>query len=105
MASEQEPHYSAPMHVPITVTAGANAGTFSVEVGGRTKTRHQVRVATDDLRELGLEAESARRVVEESFAFLLEREPNTSILAHFDLRDIERYFPDFRVAIAQRFRR
>jgi hypothetical protein len=38
----------------------------------------------------------AKRLVEESFRFLLEREPVTSILPSFDLSVIERYFPEYR---------
>jgi hypothetical protein len=34
-------------------------------------------------------------VVRESFNFLLEREPATSILREFSLYDIARYFPEF----------
>jgi hypothetical protein len=35
------------------------------------------------------------RLVEESFRFLLEREPASSILRTFAISDIERYFPDY----------
>ena len=35
------------------------------------------------------------RLVEESFRFLLEREPVTSIMGSFDLNVIERYFPEY----------
>jgi hypothetical protein len=34
-------------------------------------------------------------VVQASFAFLLDREPPTSILTHFKLSDIARYFPEY----------
>ena len=34
-------------------------------------------------------------LVSRSFAFLLEREPPTSILRRFDLSTIQRYFPEF----------
>ena len=34
-------------------------------------------------------------LLEAAFAFLLAREPRTSILARFDLPVIEQYFPDF----------
>lgn len=34
-------------------------------------------------------------LVSRSFAFLLEREPPSSILARFDLPTIERYFPEY----------
>jgi len=42
------------------------------------------------------------RLIEESFRFLLEREPNTSILSTFDLPVIGRYFPEYEREIARR---
>ena len=35
-------------------------------------------------------------LVQQSFMFLLEREPVTSILRDFNLREIEHYFPEYR---------
>ena len=37
-----------------------------------------------------------------SFEFLLEREPATSILREFGIREIERYFPEYREEITRR---
>jgi hypothetical protein len=37
--------------------------------------------------------------VEKSFEFLLDREPNTSILRTFDLPVIQRYFPEYERTI------
>jgi hypothetical protein len=42
---------------------------------------------------LELREDDHERVVLESFRFLLEREPATSILRQFSLSDISRYFP------------
>ena len=39
------------------------------------------------------------QLVEESFDFLLQREPKESILSEFDLSVISRYFPDYERAI------
>jgi hypothetical protein len=39
-------------------------------------------------------------LVEKSFAFLLERESNTSILRSFELLVISRYFPAYEKTIA-----
>jgi len=47
------------------------------------------------LDELDLGQVEAEDVVRESFMFLLEREPSTSILPEFSLDDIGRYFPDY----------
>ena len=40
-------------------------------------------------------------LVRRSFDFLLEREPNTSILRRFDLSVIARYFPEYERTIGQ----
>jgi hypothetical protein len=42
------------------------------------------------------------RLVRESFVFLLEREPASSILSRFSLQDIARYFPEYGEEIARR---
>lgn len=88
----------------ITVTSADEPNTYLVEVRSRATTKHRVTVAPSYLSELGLAGVTAERVLQESFGFLLECEPNTAILARFDLREIERYFPEFRVAIGRRLR-
>ncbi len=45
------------------------------------------------------------RLVRETFTFLLEREPRTSILARFDLPVVERYFPEYPDEIQRRLSR
>lgn len=40
-------------------------------------------------------------LVEQSFWFLLEREPQGSILSRFALTDIERYFPEYLAVIGR----
>lgn len=47
------------------------------------------------LDELDLGEVKAEDVVRESFAFLLEREPSTSILPEFSLDEIGRFFPEY----------
>jgi hypothetical protein len=42
------------------------------------------------------------RLVHETFLFLLEREPRTSILRAFTLSDVSRYFPDYPDAVRVR---
>ncbi|MDP9452642.1 MAG: hypothetical protein M3P97_04450 [Actinomycetota bacterium] len=69
---------------------------FGVEVTeGTLTTGHRVRVPPSLLDELGLSEADAPAVVRETFGFLLEREPATSILAEFSLDDVSRFFPDF----------
>jgi hypothetical protein len=41
-------------------------------------------------------------VVRQSFEFLLEREPASSILSQFSLDDISRYFPEYEQELARR---
>jgi len=88
----------------IVVSASADPHAYAVEVRARTSTRHRVTVSLTYLHELGIGDVPAADVVREAFVFLLEREPNTSVLTQFDLREIERYFPEFRQQISQRLR-
>ena len=55
------------------------------------------------LPDLGFD--DAERLVRETFAFLLEREPRSSILAQFDLPVVERYFPDYPAEMRRRLSR
>jgi hypothetical protein len=77
-----------------TVRVGDNAGA----------TTHRVGVRAETLAELANGAD-ATELVRRSFAFLLEREPRTSILASFDLAVISRYFPEYPGEISRRMRR
>jgi hypothetical protein len=45
------------------------------------------------------------KLIEESFRFLLEREPNTAILPSFELPVIGWYFPEYPHEIVKRIRR
>ena len=78
----------------ITVTAVDDAR-WRVDVGGATTTSHEVTIPDGYLEKLGVAAFAPARVLEESFRFLLEREPNTSILRSFALPVIARYFPEY----------
>ncbi|HEX2119326.1 MAG TPA: hypothetical protein VHF91_09100 [Acidimicrobiales bacterium] len=70
---------------------------FDVEVTqGEETTSHRVIVPDTLLEEWGLESSDAEAVVQESFNFLLEREPASSILPEFSLAIISRYFPEYR---------
>jgi hypothetical protein len=73
--------------------------TVTVEGPGGERTVHEVRVRTADLARLDPGAADPAALVEASFAFLLEREPPSSILRAFDLPVIGRYFPDYEAAI------
>ncbi len=75
---------------------------YSVEVreAGSTS-RHRVTVPTADLERYGGGA-NAEELLEESFRFLLEREPKESILSRFEISVIERYFPEYPDVIGRR---
>ena len=50
----------------------------------------------------GSQEADVERLVNETFVFLLEREPVSSILSSFDLADVTRYFPEYPTEIRQR---
>jgi hypothetical protein len=69
---------------------------------GSRETRHRVTLRKSDYQDLVGSQVSPRALVEESFRFLLEREPKESILRSFDLMVIGRYFPQYRREIVKR---
>jgi hypothetical protein len=73
--------------------------TFEVTVEGRTQTTHRVTVAPQVYQKLTNGEVPIETLVEKSFEFLLQREPNTSILRSFDLPVIGRYFPEYERTI------
>jgi len=76
---------------------------FRVEVReGQGATTHQVTVPERIDETLELREDDLQRVVRESFRFLLEREPATSILRQFSLSDISRYFPEYPSELERR---
>ena len=86
----------------ITITPVAPR-VFRVEVRqGQGETTHHV-TAPERLGDgLQLRQDDLERVVRESFRFLLEREPATSILRQFSLSDISRYFPEYPSELQRR---
>ena len=82
----------------------AGAGwTCRVRVSGDgPATDHEVTVQAADLARLAPGATDPDDLVRRSFAFLLAREPNTSILRRFDLMVIGTYFPDYEREVANR---
>lgn len=76
---------------------------FGVEVtDGQETTSHRVIVPPSLLDDWGLEDTDSEAVVRESFAFLLEREPASSILPEFSLAIIPRYFPEYHAELPDR---
>jgi hypothetical protein len=66
------------------------------------RTSHHVAVPEDLIAELGLPEDDLERVVRESFEFLLEREPASSIMSEFSLDLIARYFPEYPQELPRR---
>lgn len=76
---------------------------FVVEVTeGSDTTSHKVIVPPSMLDDWGLEETDSENVVRESFAFLMEREPATSILPEFSLAIISRYYHEYKDELPER---
>ena len=73
--------------------------TFEVTVKGRVTTKHTVTVDPSFYQKLTGERVPPATLVQKSFEFLLEREPNTSILRRFNLSVISQYFPEYESTI------
>ncbi len=73
--------------------------TFKVTVTAASTTTHTVTVDPGYCHQLTGGHTDALTLVKKSFEFLLEREPNTSILRRFDLPVIGRYFPEYEETI------
>jgi hypothetical protein len=85
-----------PDDLTVTCEPAAGGWTCRVVVGGSgAPTTHAVRVAAADLARYAPGSADPVDLVRRSFAFLLAREPKTSILGRFDLPVIARYFPEY----------
>ncbi len=78
-----------------------NQNTFQVTITAGSTTQHEVTVDSAYAQKLTNNTISTAALVKKSFEFLLERESNTSILRHFDLTVISRYFPEYESTIKQ----
>ena len=68
---------------------------FEVTVAKPSTTTHTVTVTDQSLTDLTDDNATKTQLLEFSFNFLLDREPNTSILSSFDINVISKYFPDY----------
>lgn len=73
---------------------------FEVTVESRITTTHTVTVPQEYYQKLTGGKVDPETLVEKSFEFLLQREPNTSILRSFELTVISRYFPEYEGIIS-----
>ena len=78
----------------ISVTAKSQ-DTFEVVVTTQSTTTHSITVTDAIHTKLTNGKISKETLLEKSFEFLLEREPNTSILSQFKIEVISKYFPDY----------
>ena len=68
---------------------------FLVEVSDNVKSSHNVVISDKVYQELTNSMISKYELLEKSFAFLLDRDPNTSILTNFEIQIISHYFSDY----------
>jgi hypothetical protein len=68
---------------------------FLVKVSAATSTEHRVTLTDAYWEQIWNCRLPKKDVIARSFAFLLEREPNSSILRTFDLPVIQRYFGEY----------
>ena len=68
---------------------------FEITVKADQLTKHYVSVTDQMLLNLTNNKISKEELLNFSFNFLLEREPNTSILSKFDIIVISKYFPEY----------
>lgn len=80
-----------------------NGNEFSVVVEEEGSiTKHTVTVDEDYYERLTDEEISKKELIRRSFEFLLERESKESILSRFNLKTINRYFPEYEEIISVR---
>ena len=68
---------------------------FQVTVKAKNPTSHNVTLTDYTHQNLTDGKVNKKELIEFSFKFLLEREPNTSILSSFELSVISGYFPEY----------
>ena len=69
---------------------------FMVTVAETSTTNHTVTVTDQSLNDLTDNNVTKTQLLKFSFNFLLDKEPNTSILSSFDINVISGYFSDYK---------
>ena len=69
---------------------------FTVTVAETSTTTHTVTVTDQSLNDLTDNNVTKTQLLKFSFNFLLDREPNTSILSSFDIKVISKYFSNYK---------
>jgi hypothetical protein len=68
---------------------------FEIEIKAEQQSKHFVSLSDDTHLNLSSNKISKKDLIEFSFLFLLDREPNTAIFSKFELIDISKYFPEY----------
>ena len=77
------------------------ADDFLVKVDAASSTQHRVTLTDAYWNQIWKGRMTKAEIIERSFAFLLERESNSSILSSFELPVIQRYFPEYEKTAAR----
>jgi hypothetical protein len=88
----------------INVACQRSAGGWQCRVwvgGDASATSHEVSLTQEDMRRLAPQS-TPEELVRQSFRFLLEREPRTSIMRRFELPLISRFFAEYEEEIGRR---
>ena len=72
---------------------------YEVTVQSNTLTTHAVSLSDEVHKNLTNNKVTKEELLDFSFKFLLDREPNTSILSSFELTVISRYFSDYEKSV------
>ena len=79
------------------------SGYFKVSVISEEETEHFVTIDQDFLNRFIEYKAAPKNIIKHSFEFLLDREPNTSILKEFNIKVIGSYFPEYPKAVIKYF--
>ena len=74
---------------------------FEVTISGSVATQHEVTITDIAHHYLTRGRATKEELLDFSFKFLLEREPNTSILGKFEITVICQYFPEYKTELPQ----
>ena len=72
---------------------------YEVTVQSKTLTTHLVTLSDEVHKNLTNDKVTKEELLDFSFKFLLDREPNTSIMSSFELTVISRYFSDYEKSV------
>ena len=76
---------------------------FEVTIKKVSTTKHVVILSDKYYESLTRKKISKSKLLQYSFKFLLDREPNTSILSFFELDIISKYFPEYEKEMRKNF--